>query len=61
LLVPLEIAMRNAHQISRLRVAVCLQKRLGRRTFSVRCQTGSGAGRRVSAEVGVPGCVERRR
>jgi hypothetical protein len=41
-----------------LRVTVCLQKRLGRRAFSVRCATGTGTGRRVSAEVGVPGCVK---
>jgi len=41
-----------------LRVTVCLQKRLGGRSFSVRCATGTGAGRRVSAEVGVPGCVK---
>ena len=41
-----------------LRVTVCLQKRLGRRSFSVRCATGTGAGRRVRAEVGVPGCVK---
>jgi hypothetical protein len=40
-----------------LRVTVCLQKRLGGRTFSVRCATGTGVGKRVTAEVGVPGCV----
>ena len=42
---------------SELRVTVCLQKRLGGRSFSVRCQTGTAAGRQVTAEVGVPGCV----
>ena len=41
-----------------LRVAVCLQKRFGRRAFSVRCETRVAAGRRVTAEVSVPGCVE---
>jgi hypothetical protein len=41
-----------------LRVTVCLRKRLGGRSFSVRCATGAGAGRRVTAEVGVPGCVK---
>ncbi|HVV89390.1 MAG TPA: hypothetical protein VHB53_02740 [Solirubrobacterales bacterium] len=41
-----------------LRVTVCLRKRLGGRSFSVRCATGTGAGRRVTAEVGVPGCVK---
>jgi hypothetical protein len=41
-----------------LRVTVCLQKRLGGRSFSVRCATGTGAGKRVTAEVGVPGCVK---
>jgi hypothetical protein len=41
-----------------LRVTVCLQKRLGGRSFSVRCQTGTAAGKRVTAEVGVPGCVK---
>jgi hypothetical protein len=43
---------------SELRVTVCLQKHLGSRSFSVRCQTGTAAGKRVSAEVGVPGCVK---
>lgn len=43
---------------SELRVTVCLQKRLGGRSFSVRCQTGTAAGKRVTAEVGVPGCVK---
>ncbi len=43
---------------SELRVTVCLQKRLGGRSFSIRCATGTGAGGRVSAEVGVPGCVK---
>jgi hypothetical protein len=43
---------------SELRVTVCLQKRIGSRVFSVRCQTGTAAGRRVSAEVAVPGCVK---
>jgi hypothetical protein len=41
-----------------LRVTVCLQKRLGGRSFSVRCQTGTAAGKRVTAEIGVPGCVK---
>jgi hypothetical protein len=43
---------------SELRVTVCLQKKLGGRSYSVRCETGSGAGRRVTAEVAVPGCVK---
>jgi hypothetical protein len=43
---------------SELKVTVCLQKQLGGRTFSVRCTTGTGSGRRVTAEVGVPGCVK---
>jgi hypothetical protein len=43
---------------SELRVTVCLQKRLGGRSFPVRCQTGTAAGIRVTAEVGVPGCVK---
>ena len=41
-----------------LKVTVCLRKRLGGRSFSVRCATGTGAGTRVSAEVAVPGCVK---
>lgn len=41
-----------------LRVTVCLQKRLGGRAFAVRCATGTGTGKRVTAEVGVPGCVK---
>ncbi|HTT95719.1 MAG TPA: hypothetical protein VMF55_13685 [Solirubrobacterales bacterium] len=41
-----------------LRVTVCLRKRLGGRSFSVRCETAVAAGRRVTAEVSVPGCVK---
>jgi hypothetical protein len=48
----------TARKHSELKVTVCLQKRLGGRAFSVRCATGSGSGRRVTAEVGVPGCVK---
>ena len=48
----------TARQHSELRVTVCLQKRLGGRAFSVRCETGVAAGRRVTAEVSVPGCVQ---
>lgn len=48
----------TARRHSELRVTVCLQKRLGGRAFSVRCATGTAAGKRVSAEVGVPGCVK---
>jgi hypothetical protein len=50
----------TARQHSKLRVTVCLQKRLGGRAFSVRCETGVAAGRRVTAEVSVPGCVKGR-
>jgi hypothetical protein len=48
----------TARRHSELRVTVCLQKRLGGRSFSVRCATGTGAGKRVTAEVAVPGCVQ---
>jgi hypothetical protein len=48
----------TARKHSELRVTVCLQKRLGGRAFSVRCETGVAAGRRVTAEVSVPGCVK---
>ncbi len=41
-----------------LRVTVCLQKRIGGRAFSVRCETGTAAGKKVTAEVAVPGCVK---
>lgn len=51
-------AYTTARRHTELRVTVCLQKRLGGRSFSVRCATGTAAGRRVSAEVGVPGCVK---
>jgi hypothetical protein len=47
----------TARSHSELRVTVCLQKRLGARTYSVRCETGVAAGKRVTAEVSVPGCV----
>ncbi len=48
----------TARKHSELRVTVCLQKRLGGRAFSVRCETGVAAGRQVTAEVSVPGCVK---
>jgi hypothetical protein len=48
----------TARSHTELKVTVCLQKRLGARSFSVRCATGTGSGRRVTAEVGVPGCVK---
>ena len=48
----------TARSHSELRVTVCLQKRLGGRAFSVRCETGVAAGRRVTADVSVPGCVK---
>lgn len=48
----------SARGQAELRVTVCLEKRLGGRSFSVRCATGTGAGRRVTAEVLVPGCVK---
>jgi hypothetical protein len=48
----------TARKHSELRVTVCLQKRLGGRAFSVRCETGVAAGKRVTAEVSVPGCVK---
>lgn len=48
----------TARPHAELRVVVCLQKRLGGRSFSVRCATGTGAGKRVTAEVLVPGCVK---
>ncbi|HEY2478773.1 MAG TPA: hypothetical protein VGI17_08570 [Solirubrobacterales bacterium] len=51
-------AYTTARRHSELRVTVCLQKRLGGRAFSVRCATGAAAGKRVSAGVGVPGCVQ---
>jgi hypothetical protein len=48
----------TARTHTELKVNVCLQKRLGGRSFSVRCATGTSAGRRVTAEVAVPGCVK---
>jgi hypothetical protein len=50
----------TARRQTELRVTVCLRKRLGGRSFSVRCQTGTAAGRRVTAEVAIPGCVKGR-
>ena len=43
---------------SELRVTVCLQKRFSGRAYSVRCATGTAAGKSVTAEVVVPGCVK---
>lgn len=48
----------TARDHTELRVTVCLQKQLSGRAFSVRCQTGTGSGKRVTADVGVPGCVK---
>jgi hypothetical protein len=48
----------TARAHTELRVTVCLRKRLGGRSFSVRCQTGTAAGRRVTAAASVPGCVK---
>jgi hypothetical protein len=48
----------TARTHAKLRVTVCLRKKLGGRSFSIRCATDTGAGRRVSAEVAVPGCVK---
>jgi hypothetical protein len=48
----------TARTHTELKVTVCLQKRLGGRSFSVRCETGTGTGKRVTAEVAVPGCVK---
>ena len=48
----------TARKHTELRVTVCLQKKLGARAFTVRCETGAAAGRRVTAEVAVPGCVK---
>lgn len=42
---------------AQLRVTVCLRKTFGNRSFDVRCETVTGSGRRVKAEVSVPGCV----
>jgi hypothetical protein len=47
----------TARTHTELKVTVCLQKRLGGRVYPVRCETGVAAGRRVTAEVSVPGCV----
>ncbi len=47
----------TARARAELRVTVCLQKRLGHRSFPIRCETGAGTGTQVSAEVAVPGCV----
>jgi len=58
----LELTGRGSYATARvhteLRVTVCLRKQVGRRSFSVRCATGTGSGRRVTAEVAVPGCVK---
>jgi hypothetical protein len=48
---------RSARPHSELRVTVCLRKRTAGRFFDVRCETASAAGKRVKAQVSVPGCV----
>ena len=42
---------------SQLRITVCLRKRFGKASFTVRCNTVTGSGRRVRGSVSVPGCV----
>lgn len=48
---------RTARARPELRVTVCLRKRTAGRFFDVRCETATAAGKRVKAQVGVPGCV----
>ena len=44
---------------AQLRVTVCLRKRTAGRFFDVRCETATAArGKRVKAQVSVPGCVK---
>ncbi len=43
---------------AQLRVTVCLRKKVGARSFDVRCETTTGSGRRVIGQVSVPGCVK---
>ena len=40
-----------------LRVTVCLIKKFGHKTFTVSCESSSARGRRVKAQISVPGCV----
>jgi hypothetical protein len=40
-----------------LKVTVCLRKRVGSRSFDVRCTTTEGSGHKVKGSVSVPGCV----
>jgi len=48
---------RTARRHDELKVTVCLRKRTAGRFFDVRCETATGAGKKVKAQVSVPGCV----
>lgn len=41
-----------------MRITVCLRRRFGKRFFEVRCASASKSGKKVSAQVNVPGCVK---
>lgn len=43
---------------AQLRITVCLRKRFGKISFTVRCATSTGSGKKVKASVSVPGCVQ---
>jgi hypothetical protein len=50
-------AYRSEARHPQLKVTVCLRKKFGRHSYDVRCETATGSGRRVKAQVSVPGCV----
>jgi hypothetical protein len=51
-------AYRSEVRHAQLKVTVCLSKKVGSRSFDVRCETTTGSGRRVKGQVSVPGCVK---
>ena len=52
-------AYRTPQRHAELRITICLRKRTAGRFFDVRCETATAAkGKRVKAEVSVPGCVK---
>jgi len=51
-------AYRTPTRHAQLRITVCLRKRTAGRFFDVRCETAAAKGKRVKAQVSVPGCVK---
>ncbi|HVO54702.1 MAG TPA: hypothetical protein VMT37_09835 [Solirubrobacterales bacterium] len=47
----------RAPQRAQLKLTVCLRKKIGKRSFDVRCESAEARGKLILAQVSVPGCV----